>query len=113
MRPDNVAEADVDGQSHRLESAGIAVWTAFRGHGVGDDMAWFHFVNGNVDVKNPGKSSARCCSSLNASGRMCRETTASNTRASRIYPASTRIKQPRYVHGGDSASADIVQRMFD
>jgi hypothetical protein len=55
MRLDNVAEAEVDGQVLRLEGAGIAVWTAFSGHGVGGNMAWFHYFDGNVDVKNPDR----------------------------------------------------------
>jgi hypothetical protein len=55
MRLDNSAEVEVDGQVLRLESAGLAVWTAFRGHDAGGNMAWFHYSDGNVDVKNPDR----------------------------------------------------------
>jgi len=55
MRLDNVAEVEVDGQVLRLESAGIAVWTAFSGHGVGGNMAWFYYSDGQVQVKSPNR----------------------------------------------------------
>ena len=55
MRLDNFAEVEVDGHVIRLDRAGIAVWTAFAGHGVGGNLAWFHYFDGNVTVKYPDR----------------------------------------------------------
>jgi hypothetical protein len=55
MRLDNHAEVEIDGHAIRLESEGVAVWTAFSGHGVGGNMAWFSYHSGNVVVKNPDR----------------------------------------------------------
>jgi hypothetical protein len=55
MRLDNYAQVEVDGHVLRHESEGIAVWTAYSGHGVGGNLAWFHYSDGNVDVKNPDR----------------------------------------------------------
>jgi hypothetical protein len=54
MRLDNYAEADVGGgEVLRVESEGLAVWTAYIGHGLDGNMAWFSFHDGRVIVKNP------------------------------------------------------------
>jgi len=54
MRLDGYASAVVGGGNVlRVDSDGLAVWTAYAGHGVKGNMAWFDFRNGNVVVKNP------------------------------------------------------------
>jgi hypothetical protein len=55
MRLDGYAEAETtDGRVLRVESPGLAVWTAYSGHGVDGGMAWFDLsFHGNVIVKNP------------------------------------------------------------
>ncbi|MEW6349233.1 MAG: hypothetical protein AB1646_09235 [Thermodesulfobacteriota bacterium] len=48
------AEADIgDGESIRYENEGLAVWTAYSGHGKEGNMAWFDFHDGRIVVKNP------------------------------------------------------------
>jgi len=54
MRLDGYASAVVgDGSVLRVDSEGLAVWTAYAGTGVGGNMAWFDLRQGNVAVKNP------------------------------------------------------------
>lgn len=54
MRLDGYAEARVgSGVVLRVESEGLAVWTAYSGHAANGNMAWFDFRGGNVVVKNP------------------------------------------------------------
>jgi hypothetical protein len=55
MRVDNFAEADVDGDTLRYDNDGLAVWTAFSGHGLNGNMAWFDYRHGAVVVKNPNE----------------------------------------------------------
>ncbi len=50
---DGFAEAQVDGGTLRVESEGLAVWTAYSEHGKNGNMAWFNFFEGDVSVKNP------------------------------------------------------------
>jgi hypothetical protein len=54
MRLDCAAETTTtEGETLRYESAGLAVWTAYSGHGVNGNMAWFDYREGRVVVKNP------------------------------------------------------------
>jgi hypothetical protein len=54
MRLDGFAEANLpDGQTLRLESEGLSVWTGYSGHNLNGGMAWFSYSDGNVTVKNP------------------------------------------------------------
>ena len=54
MRLDGYAEAKVGGGAVlRIESEGLAVWTAYSGHAANGNMAWFDFRGGDVVVKNP------------------------------------------------------------
>jgi hypothetical protein len=55
MRLDGYAHVEIDGRTLRHESQGIAVWTAYSGHGVGGNMAWFDYSDGQVWVKNPDR----------------------------------------------------------
>jgi hypothetical protein len=53
MRLDNLAEAKVGSETLRYENEGLAVWLAYSGHGVGGNMAWFDYRDGQIVVKNP------------------------------------------------------------
>ena len=54
MRHDGDAEATTPaGDVLRVNSAGIAVWTGYTGHGRDGNMAWFSHAGGNVVAKNP------------------------------------------------------------
>jgi hypothetical protein len=53
MRLDGFAEAWVGQSVLRVESEGLAVWTAYSRHEVGGNMAWFSFCYGRIVVKNP------------------------------------------------------------
>ena len=53
MRMDGYAEADVDGHLLRYDNEGLAVWTAYSGHGKDGNMAWFDYRDGRIVVKNP------------------------------------------------------------
>jgi hypothetical protein len=54
MRLDGYAEARLDdGKVLRIEREGLSVWTAYSQHGLGGNMAWFLYSNGNVIIKNP------------------------------------------------------------
>jgi hypothetical protein len=55
MRLDNSAEVEVDEHVLQHENAGIAVWTAFTGHGAGGNLAWFSYSEGQIQVKNPDR----------------------------------------------------------
>jgi hypothetical protein len=50
MQPVDFAEGE-DGSRYRNE--GLAVWTAYSGHGVGGNMAWFDLFHGRIDVVRP------------------------------------------------------------
>lgn len=64
FRLDGFAEATTTGgETLRIESDGIAVWTAYSGDGVGGNMAWFCYSGGEVVVKNPDEEML---------GKMCR-----------------------------------------
>ena len=53
MRLDGFAEAAIPSGTLRMTSPGLAVWTAYSGHGVGGNMAWFDHSQGCIDVKDP------------------------------------------------------------
>jgi len=54
MRHDGYAEATIsDGAVLRTEAPGLAVWTAYSGHDLNGNMAWFSHSQGNITVKNP------------------------------------------------------------
>ena len=53
MRMDGFAETEVDGGILRVESAGLAVWVSYSGHGKHGNMAWFDYWRGRIGVKNP------------------------------------------------------------
>lgn len=54
MRLDGYAEARTPaGAVLRTEDPGIAVWTAYSGHEVDGNMAWFCHFGDRVTVKNP------------------------------------------------------------
>jgi hypothetical protein len=54
MRLDGYAEATTTaGETIRYESRGLAVWTAYSGHGRDGNMAWFDWRSGVLSVKNP------------------------------------------------------------
>ncbi len=57
MRLDDYAEAPAaDGRVIvRAESKGLSVWTAYSGHNLDGNMAWFLFWRGRIVVKNPDK----------------------------------------------------------
>lgn len=54
MRLDGYAESQTpDGATIRVDNPGIAVWTAYSGHGVNGNMAWFCHFDDRIAVKNP------------------------------------------------------------
>jgi len=54
MRLDGYAEATLgNGDTLRVEDEGLAVWTAYSGHGVNGNMAWFYPGSGGIIAKNP------------------------------------------------------------
>lgn len=54
MIAEGFAEATTaDGESVRVENAGTAVWTAYSGHGVGGNKAWFCHIEDRISVNNP------------------------------------------------------------
>lgn len=54
MRLDGYAEARTSaGAVLRMEEPGIAVWTAYSGHEVDGNMAWFCHFGDRISVKNP------------------------------------------------------------
>ena len=56
MRLDGYAEAITkNGDVFRIEGDGIAVWTAYSGHGVDGNMAWLSPGSGGIVAKNPDR----------------------------------------------------------
>jgi len=54
LRADGFAEATTpSGDTIRVDSPGIAVWTAYSGHSVDGNMAWFCHFGDRITVKNP------------------------------------------------------------
>ncbi|WP_186764622.1 hypothetical protein [Comamonas flocculans] len=54
MRLDGYAEVNIQGgEALRMEAEGLAVWTAYSGHDVNGNMAWFYFDCGAITVRNP------------------------------------------------------------
>ena len=54
MRLDNFAEAEVGGSEVlRDDNNGLAVWTAYSGHRLKGNMAWFDYRRGQLVVKYP------------------------------------------------------------
>ena len=54
MRLDGYAEAiTANGEILRMEHDGIAVWTAYSGHGIDGNMAWLYPASGGIVAKNP------------------------------------------------------------
>jgi len=53
MRADGYAEAQTPDGVLRVDNPGIAVWTAYAGHGVDGNMAWFCHFGDRITVKNP------------------------------------------------------------
>jgi hypothetical protein len=59
MSLDNYAEAQVGNEVLRYDNEGLAVWTAYSGHGLAGNMAWFDYQRGSVVVKNPDEEIIR------------------------------------------------------
>jgi hypothetical protein len=60
MRLDNYAEASTQtGEMIRYESEGLAVWTAYSGHEIDGNMAWFDLCEGRIVVENPDEEIIR------------------------------------------------------
>jgi hypothetical protein len=60
MRLDSYAEASTQtGETIRYESQGLGVWTAYSGHEIDGNMAWFGFCDGRIVVKNPDEEILR------------------------------------------------------
>ncbi|QDU54667.1 hypothetical protein [Aeoliella mucimassa] len=54
MRFDGFAEAQLpNGNVLRAEGEGLSVWTAYSGHELAGNMAWFDYWRGSIIVKNP------------------------------------------------------------
>ncbi len=54
MRLDNFAEATTsNGETIRVESEGLSVWTKYSGDGLNGNHAWFGYSQGSIVVKNP------------------------------------------------------------
>jgi hypothetical protein len=54
MRLDNFAEATTtSGDTIRVESDGLSVWTKYSSSGLDGNYAWFDYSNGNIVCKNP------------------------------------------------------------
>ena len=57
---EGVAEARTPcGDVIRVESDGLALWSAFSGHGFEGNKAWFYYSKGIVSVKNPDEEIRR------------------------------------------------------
>ena len=56
MRADGYAEAQTPDGVLRIDGEGIAVWTAYAGHGIGGNMAWFCHFGDRITVKNPDEA---------------------------------------------------------
>ena len=60
MRHDGFAEATTtEGDTLRIEADGLSVWTAYSGHEVDGNMAWFSWADGDICVKNPDEEIRR------------------------------------------------------
>lgn len=60
MRLDGYAEATVgNGDVLRVVSEGLAVWTAYSGHGVNGNMAWLYLGSGGIIGKSPDEEILR------------------------------------------------------
>jgi hypothetical protein len=60
MRMDNYAEATVrTGETLRVYSEGLTVWTKYSRNGIHGNYAWFDYQEGNIVVKNPDKEIIR------------------------------------------------------
>ena len=56
MRLDNFADAMTnEGQNVKIEGKGLSVWTKYSKNGINGNYAWFHYMNGQIVVKNPDK----------------------------------------------------------
>ena len=54
MRLDGFAEAtNTKGDTIRVESKGLSVWTKYSGNGLNGNYAWFDYSRGNIVCKNP------------------------------------------------------------
>jgi len=54
LRLDNYAEAQLpDGDTLRVDSDGLVVWTKYSGDGKDGNHAWFDYSDGCIIVKNP------------------------------------------------------------
>ena len=54
MRLDGFAEATIyDGNTLRVESPGLSVWTAYSKHEEAGNMAWFDHYKDRITIKNP------------------------------------------------------------
>lgn len=54
MRLDNFAEfTTTDGDTIRVESEGLSVWTKYSGNGLNGNYAWFDYRKGRIVCKNP------------------------------------------------------------
>jgi hypothetical protein len=54
MRLDNFAEATTtNGDTIRVESEGLSVWTKYSGNGLNGNYAWFDYSRGSIVCKNP------------------------------------------------------------
>jgi hypothetical protein len=54
MRLDGFAEATTtNGETIRIESNGLSVWTGYSGNGRDGNYAWFDYRSGNIVCKNP------------------------------------------------------------
>lgn len=54
MRLDNFAEVTTtSGETIRIESEGLSVWTKYSGNGIEGNFAWFDYREGNIVCKNP------------------------------------------------------------
>lgn len=53
MRLNGYAEAATPEGTLRYGNEGLAVWTAYSGHDVDGNRAWFDYRNGRIVVKNP------------------------------------------------------------
>jgi hypothetical protein len=60
MRLDGYAEAITgNGDVLRVENEGLAVWTAYSGHGVNGNKAWLYPGSGGIIAKNPDEEILR------------------------------------------------------
>ena len=54
MRLDGFAEATAsNGETVRVESKGLSVWTKYSGNGQDGNYAWFDYSNGSIVCNNP------------------------------------------------------------